>query len=90
MTRPIVRLFSLFTVLFAVLVGFTAKWAVFDAQKLRDNPLNRRVLLEELEIDRGSIVAQDGTVLAKSVHGPGKTWKRTYPTGSLFAQTVGW
>lgn len=90
MTKPIVRLFALFTVLFAVLVGFTAKWSVFEAKSLRDNPLNKRVLLEELEIDRGTIFAHDGTVLAKSVKGQGKSWKREYPTGDLFAQTVGW
>ncbi len=90
MTRPIVRLFALFTILFAVLVGFTAKWSVVDSKKLRDNPLNKRVLLEELEIDRGTIYAQNGTVLAKSVKGKGKTWKRDYPLGDLFAQVVGW
>jgi peptidoglycan glycosyltransferase len=89
-TKPIVRLFVLFTVLFAVLVGFTAKWSVFEAKSLRDNPLNKRVLLEELEIDRGSILAHDGTVLAKSVKGQGKSWKREYPLGDLFAQTIGW
>lgn len=90
MNRPIAGLFGLFVVLFAVLVGFTSRWTVFEAKSLRDNPLNRRVLLEELGIDRGVIKAHDGTILAKSVKAKGKTWKREYPTGKLFAQTVGW
>ncbi|MEI7889542.1 MAG: penicillin-binding protein 2 [Actinomycetes bacterium] len=90
MNRPITGLFGLFVILFAVLVGFTSRWTVFESKSLRDNPLNRRVLLEELEIDRGTIVSQDGKILARSVKSQGNTWKRKYPTGSLFAQTVGW
>ncbi|MEI7560581.1 MAG: penicillin-binding transpeptidase domain-containing protein [Actinomycetes bacterium] len=90
MNKPIGRLFGLVVILFAILVGFTSRWTVFEAKSLRDNPLNRRVLLEELEIDRGTIFAHDGTVLAKSVKGPGKTWKRQYPQGPLFVQSVGW
>jgi peptidoglycan glycosyltransferase len=90
MTRPIVRLFALFVVLFAVLIGFTARWTVFDQKSLADNSLNRRGLLEELRIDRGEILAADRTVLAKSVKGEAGTWHREYPTGPLFAQAVGW
>jgi peptidoglycan glycosyltransferase len=35
-------------------------------------------------------LAADGEVLAKSVPGPGHTWNRSYPTGPLFAQPVGY
>ena len=35
MNRQIVKLFAFIVVLFAVLVGFTSYWAVFDAQALK-------------------------------------------------------
>ena len=90
MTAPIARLFALFVVLFAVLVGFTSRWTVFEAEDLRANSLNRRELLEELGVDRGRILAADGSVLAQSVQAKGDTFRRVYPQGQLFAQVVGW
>ena len=90
MNRPITHLFALFVVLFAVLIGFTSRWAVFDSQSLKDNRLNRRELLEELKIDRGKIYASDRAVLGESVHSLGDTFRRSYPEGGLFAQVVGW
>ena len=53
MNTPVLRLYLLVIVLFAVLVGFTSRWTVFDAESLRDNPLNRRALLQEEKIRRG-------------------------------------
>ena len=47
MNAPIYRLFVLVCVLFAVLVGFSSRWAVFGAKRLQDNPKNSRVILEE-------------------------------------------
>jgi peptidoglycan glycosyltransferase len=90
MNSQIVRLFGLVVVLFALLIAFTSRWTVFEAQKLTNNPLNVRTLIDELKIKRGLILARDGTVLAKSVPGPDGTWKRTYPQGSLFAQVIGY
>jgi penicillin-binding protein A len=87
---PIVRLFGVIVVLFALLVFFTSRWTVFEASSLNNNPLNVRTLLDELQIKRGEILADDGTVLAKSVPAPGKTWGRTYPNGPLFAHAVGY
>ena len=40
---PIFRLYALFVVLFAVLIGFSSRWAVFGATGLRENPHNKRV-----------------------------------------------
>jgi len=86
----IVRLFAVVVVLFGLLIGWTSRWTVFDASSLTNNPLNRRPLVDDLRIERGRILADDGQVLAESVPGPGATWGRTYPTGSLFAQPVGY
>jgi len=63
---------------------------VIDAKSLRNNPLNRRTLVDELKIKRGRIIADDGTVLAQSEPAPDNTWTRFYPTRSVFAQAVGY
>jgi peptidoglycan glycosyltransferase len=88
--KPIVRLYGLVVVLFALLIAFTSRWTIFEAGALRNSALNRRSLLQQERIQRGSILAADGTVLARSVRGREGTYQRIYPTGSLFAQTVGY
>jgi penicillin-binding protein A len=90
MNAPIARLFVVVIVLFAVLVGFTSRWTVFGAEALRDNPKNRRELLEEQKIRRGLIRAGDGTVLARSLKQPDDSYVRTYPEGRLFSHAVGY
>ena len=90
MNAPIARVFGLFIVLFALLIVFTSRWTVFDAKNLRNNPLNARTVIDEEKINRGRILAADGTVLARSVTGPDHTFTRTYPTGSLFSQAIGY
>jgi peptidoglycan glycosyltransferase len=90
MNAPIMKLFGFVVALFALLIVFTSRWTVFESKALQNNPLNVRTLLDELKIKRGEIVADDGTVLAKSVPAKGGIWNRTYPTGSLFSQAVGY
>jgi peptidoglycan glycosyltransferase len=86
---PVVRLFGLVIVLFAVLVAFTSRWTVFEAEALRDNPNNRRVLFEEQRIKRGIIRAADGSVLAANRALSQERYERRYPTGELFSHPVG-
>jgi penicillin-binding protein A len=90
MNAPIARLFVVVVVLFGVLVGFTSRWTVFEADALRDNPKNRRELLEEQKIRRGLIRAADDTVLARSLKQPDDSFVRTYPTDRLFSHAVGY
>jgi peptidoglycan glycosyltransferase len=90
MNAAITRVFVFFMVLFAVLVVFTSKWTVFGAEGLRDNPKNRRELLEDQKIHRGLIRAGDETVLARSLKQPDDTYVRTYPQGRLFSHAVGY
>jgi penicillin-binding protein A len=87
---PIARLFVVVVVLFGVLVGFTSRWTVFEADALRDNPKNRRELLEEQKIRRGLIRAADATVLARSLKQADDSYLRTYPQGRLFSHAVGY
>jgi penicillin-binding protein A len=90
MNRPIVRLFGVVALMFALLVVFTSRWTVFEASSLRGNPLNARALLEQQRIDRGPIVAADGTVLARSVRNSEGIYERTYPKGEEFAPAIGY
>jgi len=90
MNRPVLRLYGLVVVLFGVLVVFTSRWTVFEAEALRDNELNRRELLQEQKIRRGTIRSADGELLARSVAGRGDTFGRRYPTAALFAHVIGY
>ncbi len=93
MNRSIVHLFGLFTLLFAVLVVFTSRWSVLEAESLEDNIANRRPLLEQQRIPRGLILARDGTVIADNRRlGTRETRRfvRRYPTDSLFSHAVGY
>ena len=93
MNRQIVQLFGLFTLLFALLVGFTSRWTVLEAESLEQNTANRRTLLAEQRIPRGMILARDGSRLATSERiGSGRAarFQRSYPFGPLFSHPVGY
>ena len=90
---PIVRLYGMLLLVFAALVGFTSYWAVFDSKDLQDNPQNRRPLIVEQTIRRGTIQTADGVKVAESFPvGGGKNpvYVRKYSQGSLFGNPVGY
>jgi penicillin-binding protein A len=89
----ITNLFGLVVVLFALLVGFTSYWSVFNADSLEANRANKRPLLEQQRIRRGLILARDGTILARNQstgRGSSRFYRRLYPNGTLFPHTVGY
>jgi peptidoglycan glycosyltransferase len=91
--RQIVKLFGFIVVLFAILVGFTSYWSVFDAEALKEEEANKRPLLEQQQIRRGRILAADGTVIAKSVakgKGDALRFVRRYPEGALYGHPIGY
>jgi len=90
MNKQISKLFSVVVLLFAVLVAFTSRWTVFEAETLENNTANRREILEQAKIERGSITASDRTELAVSKPARADTFERNYPTSSLFAHPVGY
>ncbi|HEY7257351.1 MAG TPA: penicillin-binding protein 2 [Solirubrobacterales bacterium] len=93
MNRQIVKLFAFLVALFAVLVGFTSYWSVFDAKALKEKDANKRPLLEQQQIRRGRILADDGTVLARSIakgRGDARRYVRRYPEGALFGHPIGY
>lgn len=92
MNAPIVRIYVFVLLLFATLVYFTSKWAVFDADELEGKNANRRPLIEQQQIPRGDIRTRDGVLVAESVpEGGGRepVYVRDYPEGLLFGHPVG-
>ena len=93
MNTPIVRIYAVILLLFTTLVYFTSKWAVFDAEELEGKQANRRPLIEEQQIPRGSITSADGVLIAESnPQGGGRNpvYVRRYPEGALFGNPVGY
>ena len=90
MNKPIIRVFAVQLVLFGLLAYFTTRWTVIDRAQLQDNPQNKRELLAQQRIARGSILAASGNVLAQSVRRSDGTYARRYPDNGLFAQAVGY
>ena len=93
MNAQIAKLYGLIVLMFAVLIGFTSYWSVFEAEALKDKQVNRRPLLEELQVRRGTILASDGSVIARSTRegkGAGRFYTRHYPQGALFGHPIGY
>jgi len=94
MNAPILRLFGLILLLFAALAALTSWNTVLNAGAYRDNELNKRPLLAEQGIRRGTIRARDGTLLARSVRaggGEAALYERRYSGATeLFAHAVGY
>jgi peptidoglycan glycosyltransferase len=93
--KKIRNLFGLIILLFGALLFATSWWTVDElgAKGLKDNPHNRRLLLEQMQHPRGLIVADDGTVLAsnkKTGSGETKRYYRTYPQAGLFSHALGY
>ncbi len=95
MNRPIVRVYVVVLLLFIPLVYFTSKWAVFDADELEGKTQNRRPLIEEQQIPRGTITTVDGVLIAESNPAGGgrhPVYVRNYPEDNpeAFGNPVGY
>jgi penicillin-binding protein A len=93
MNAPIFRIYVLILLLFGVLVFFTSKWTVFDADSLQARTENHRPLIESQQVPRGSITSSDGVLIAESKPEGGGNhpiYVRDYPQGSLFGNPVGY
>jgi penicillin-binding protein A len=92
MERQIRRLGVALMVLFVVAFAQVNYLQVFAADRIADDPANaKRQLIAEYKVDRGSILAADGTtVLASSRKSPGDLrFQRRYPHGELYAHETG-
>ena len=92
MDRQIRKLGIALLVLFLIAFAQVNYIQVFAADRIAEDPANaQRQLIAEYQIDRGSILAADGTtVLASSRKSPGALrFQRRYPHGELYAHETG-
>ncbi|MGI6119570.1 MAG: peptidoglycan D,D-transpeptidase FtsI family protein [Desulfosporosinus sp.] len=64
-------------------------WQVVQADKLLDNPANRRLILMESRVTRGGIFDRNGEIIAQTQIVNGKK-VRVYPKGEMFEPLVGY
>ena len=80
----------LFLCLFLSMVAYMVYFQVYKSEDLLNSPYNKRQQKYQEEIVRGSILASDGTVLARTDTDEEGNETRVYPYESLFAQVVGY
>jgi penicillin-binding protein A len=86
------HLFVLLAVLFAALIAVSSYW-LWRAPDLEARQGNPTLVVRQVTIQRGLILTDDGTVLARNRQEQveGQTWYlRVYPQQGLAAQTVGY
>ena len=87
--RDILKVFVFFALLFCALIVFLVYYLVADAPTVINNSYNRRSDVLAKTVRRGSILAEDGTVLAYTQSGDDGEDVRVYPFGNDFAHVVG-
>lgn len=91
MNTEIRRLFFVVLGLFFLLFAGTTNWAILKADEAKQNSLNRRPQLETARVQRGTIRASDGTLLARSTKQSDGTYVRQYTEAARQAsQLIGW
>ncbi|NEG95576.1 penicillin-binding protein [Bifidobacterium primatium] len=91
MNTSLRQLFTAVIVLFAVLGLSTTRLMTIQANSLNADPRNVRALYHEYGAPRGSILASDGTVLAKSEKTDDAfSYQRSYSNGAVYAPVTGY
>jgi peptidoglycan glycosyltransferase len=89
--KPHIRkIFWLYTLMFAFLIGYLIKICFYDSNSFVANSLNPRVSRSSEGIKRGSVLDADGEVLAESVLQDDGTYKRQYNHSTIFSHIVGY
>lgn len=94
MNKPIRNLYLVVVGMFALLLGYTSWWTVFNDEPLRTSAQNNRDLIRAERVPRGKIIAADGTVLARSAGKKSRStsetiYERRYPKGADYVAPVG-
>ena len=94
MNRQIVKLFAFVVVLFAVLVGFTSYWSVFDAKALKEKEAEQaaaaRAAADPPRPHPRRRRHGDRPSRGPKGHGDGLRYVRRYPEGALFGHPIGY
>jgi peptidoglycan glycosyltransferase len=90
MNKPIARLFVVALLMFGALLVSTSWWTVLRADSLDHDTANHRELIRAQKIRRGTIYADDGSVIARSTRDAEGVYHRQYPQGKRFGHPVGY
>ena len=88
--KEIMMITWIFVIIFVALICYIVYFTAFKSESFINNAYNakRGELLAQM-IQRGSIMAADGSVLARNVINEDGSEKREYPYGNIFAHSVG-
>lgn len=90
MNKSLRQIFTVVVILFVILGCSTTIFTAFRANELNSDPRNRRALYYQFGAPRGSILASDGTVLAKSdPSNDAFSYQRSYSSGEEYAPVTG-
>lgn len=78
-----------FILLFFSMIGYLIYFNATVKETVVNNTYNKRIEVMEAETVRGSILANDGTVLAHTVVLSDGSEERQYPFGNIFSHVVG-
>ena len=90
MNKSLRQLFTIVVALFVILGTSTTIITAIRANQLNGDPRNTRALYHEYGAPRGSILASDGSVIAKSdPSNDAFSYQRSYAAGELYAPVTG-
>ena len=89
MNRSVRRVAFALGVAFAALIAQLSWVQVFSAEKLAENPANRRQLIKEYLIDRGAVLAGNMVIAESKPTNDRLKYLRVYPQRALFGQISG-
>ena len=91
MNRELRRLSVVVLAMFLALFGSTTVIQVIQAEALAKDARNTRALYDSYDVERGAILASDGTVVAQSVPtGDEFMYQRQYPQADLYSAVTGY
>ena len=90
MNAPLRKVAISVLVLFTLLIVNVNVIQVVRAESLRENPRNTRVLTEEYDQERGSIVVAGNEIASSVETDDALTYLRTYPQGPTYAAVTGY
>lgn len=87
--RTVYTVFYLFLALLVLTVGYLCYFLLFESYTVVNNTFNKRGEKLAAIVQRGSILTNDGTVVAETVVNEDKSETRVYPYGRMFSHVVG-
>lgn len=86
----IARVTYVFVALFIGMIGYIGYFTYFTAPDFINSSYNSRQELYAKRVVRGTILSEDGEILAETLVGADGSEKRSYPYKNLFAHAVGY